>query len=206
MPPKLLSKETVETINRWKLYRDPESIEFTREQATAYYRKRRFSETQIPNPPLPPAFIIPFGAADPSALDDLEFTDERQEFLKRTIPELQTISANGKNVWAGIKFLGEGGNAMVGLWKYGNINRHVVVKELLATNPDPQTNSLLDEGEIMQKLKQGAHMVKILVEPTVVIPRDEKLGKKWTNVVRRLLMEFCSLGSMEDLLIRRIQE
>lgn len=207
MPPKGLPKETVDRINKWRLYRDPKCKPLTRIEAGQYYRKNQYNEAQLPNPELPDAFIAPVPDLPPDALDGLEITPQRQEFLDRKIPALQNVFPDTQHVWRAIKFLGEGGNAMAGLWKYGDWNRHVVVKELLFTNSNPKVNDLREEGEIMQNLKGGPHIVKILADPTKVNPRDEGLNvNKWKNVVRRLLMEYCSMGSVEDLLTRRIKE
>lgn len=35
---------------------------------------------------------------------------------------------------------------------------------------------------------------------------DEGLGPEWDGVYRRLFLEFCPLGSLEDLLDKRISE
>jgi hypothetical protein len=95
---------------------------------------------------------------------------------------------------------------MVGLWKYGSIDRYVVVKEMFAAAADPQTNIPRKEVEIMQKLKGGPQIVQLLADLISVILNDEglRLGL-WNNVVRRILMEYCSLGNLEDLLKRRIE-
>src|SRR5947207_3134661 len=94
----LLPNDAVNLINRWRLYRDPKAKHFTPEEATAYFRTKKYSEAQIPLPELPPPFVFPLEAtpADLAALNETkELTGIRQEFLKRTIPGLVTLAWGG---------------------------------------------------------------------------------------------------------------
>ncbi|CZR55063.1 uncharacterized protein PAC_04949 [Phialocephala subalpina] len=99
--------------------------------------------------------------------------------------------------WTGTKFLGWGGNAIVGLWRYGTKKRYVAVKEIVATGKyaikDPTEANLRKEGEVVDTTKicyskgRGAQL-------TV-----EKYSEE-------ALLGNCPLGSLHDLMMRRAQD
>jgi hypothetical protein len=123
MPPKSLPVATVETISKWRNYRDPRVEDFTEKQARDYYRRRPFNVNDTVLPVLPPSFITPFvGPPKPATLPDAgDITPERQEFFDRRIPELQTFAAAAdENKWMAEKFLGRAAMAWL---VYGNMGQ-----------------------------------------------------------------------------------
>jgi hypothetical protein len=119
-------------------------------------------------------------------------------------------------LWQGIKFLGEGFSARVGLWEYSDPDpnadvpggfRQIAVKELKTTLRNPSFYDLHREADILTKLRQSGspHIVHLLHNPGPVGANETLPLGRWDNVVRRIFLEYCSLGSLYDLLDRRIK-
>jgi len=47
------------------------------------------------------------------------------------------------------------------------------------------------------------HILRLISDPVPVDPGDEGLGPEWNGVVRRIIVEYFSQGSIWDLLNRR---
>ncbi|PMD62202.1 uncharacterized protein K444DRAFT_490062, partial [Hyaloscypha bicolor E] len=118
--------------------------------------------------------------------------------------------------WQGIKFLGEGFSARVGLWEYSDPDpnadvpggfRQIAVKELKTTLRNPSFYDLHREADTLTKLRQSGspHIVHLLHNPGPVGANETLPLGRWDNVVRRIFLEYCSLGSLYDLLDRRIK-
>jgi hypothetical protein len=155
---------------------------------------------KIYKPPRYPA-LAPLQVQQPHATrspDDDEYTAElKRNFLARPIDELPS--------WRGERVFGMGASALTGLWKHHGPRAArarypdcVVVKEVY---PDTGPSAgLLTEAEHMGKFKDaGGHIVNLLSDA----PTEDELDE---NVrLERIIMEFCSEGSIEDLINRRIE-
>ena len=104
--------------------------------------------------------------------------------------------------------------AVASLWEWSSnattkpaTDHHQIVVKL---NRDTNFSfDLEDEGEIMMSLKKvpSKHIVKILARPKALSRRDcarERLAvANWQGKVKRLVMEYCSKGSLEQLKANR---
>jgi hypothetical protein len=67
--------------------------------------------------------------------------------------------------------------------------------------------TLAPEAENLQNLSPAGspHIVGLVRDPRPISAADEDLGEEWDDVVRRLFLEYCALGSLDDLITRRIR-
>jgi hypothetical protein len=92
------------------------------------------------------------------------------------------------------------------LWEYTGKNpkdvpyRQVVVKESSEIEP----GSLKHEGTFLAKLRgtKTQHIAHILNDSQVVNAQAENINAAWNNNVRRLILEYCPLGDLADLVTR----
>ncbi|PVH77365.1 hypothetical protein DL98DRAFT_656798 [Cadophora sp. DSE1049] len=115
---------------------------------------------------------------------------------------------SGPTKWKGVRFLGDGASAMAGLWEgQGRPDvpalpfKQVVIMEVLKIS-----RSLEYERDFLISCNRSnsTHLLKMLQDSDVVSrASNEGLGPQWDDVHRRLFLEYCSLGSLEDLLHKR---
>ncbi|KAE9381091.1 kinase-like protein [Stipitochalara longipes BDJ] len=156
----------------------------------------------------------------PAQDDELEARDldpAHRQFLDKHMPQLQDNPAEAP-YWKGTKYLGEGSFGQVGLWEFQHPDpkvepypaaRQVAVKEGKMTQR-AFGNSLLRESNHHLDLRPGGspHIVSMLLDPPPperILGADEGLGPEWDGIVRRIYLEYCPLGTLDDLLVRRIR-
>ncbi len=149
----------------------------------------------------PAQAVEPIVRPDPRPRDVIEGA-----FLRTTnIPDIMTDGFPKAN-WKGVRVLGTGGFSMVGHWTYDKqqqnlpLSLDVAVKEVQEAKYD-----LKNEGDIMHELgKYSEHIVRLAKEPTPVDWEAEGLEDEWDGRYKRLIMEYCSQGTLDELLKRRI--
>ncbi|KAG4422461.1 hypothetical protein IFR04_004362 [Cadophora malorum] len=116
--------------------------------------------------------------------------------------------------WKGVKILGSGANAVASLWEWSGsattkpTTDHLQIVVKLNTDQNFAFD-LEDEGDMMMSLKNvpSKHIVKILAPPKALSRRDcarERLAvANWQGKVKRLVMEYCSKGSLQQLKANR---
>jgi len=202
-----ISDQLVEEVNFWRQYRNEKALVLTKAEVRDYYRLHKYLETSPPGPT--PKFP---GWPPQTPLSPPQIPSQKQPFLDKTIPELADWpnSTDGTK-WKGIKYLGEGGFAQAGLWSYTGLiidgkptARDVVVKELFANKG--QDAGMGEEAMLMSTFfkYESQHVVRLVKNPVKTTGAIEGLGSEWDGKVRRLIMEYCSLGDLYDLIDRRI--
>lgn len=193
---------TAAIINKFRTYRG--DISWTPEEIRDNYQvedlvsPRRFKP---PHPGFTDLLPLPPPPANPP------LSQEEQNFINSAPPDLedatQTGISGGPGNWRGKKFLGRGNSGYVGLWEYTRKNpiRQVVVKESSETIPG---DDLRHEGTLLTELRdtKSQHIVHILNDPQVVDAQAEHINPAWNNKVRRLIMEYCPVGDLTDLIER----
>ncbi|PMD38033.1 kinase-like protein [Hyaloscypha variabilis F] len=203
-----VTPKIIKEVNRFRLYRDPNAQPLTEKEIQDYYRLHDYVEV---NPSGPAPYWPGWPKPGPPLLP--QTPSQNKPFLDKTIPELAGWPnlTDGKN-WRGVKYLGEGGNAQAGLWSYTGpivdgqpVARDVVVKELFANKS--KDVGLRYEGWHMNEISQNGaqHVVKLLRDPFKTTGAVEGLGPEWEGKVRRLILEYCSLGDLFDLNYRHIR-
>ena len=203
-----VTPKIIKEVNRFRLYRDPNAQPLTEKEIQDYYRLHDYVEV---NPSGPAPYWPGWPKPGPPLLP--QTPSQNKPFLDKTIPELADWPnlTDGKN-WRGVKYLGEGGNAQAGLWSYTGpivdgqpVARDVVVKELFANKS--KDVGLRYEGWHMNEISQNGaqHVVKLLRDPFKTTGAVEGLGPEWDGKVRRLILEYCSLGDLFDLNYRHIR-
>ena len=162
-----------------------------------------FKPPKTQNAPLLPPF-----PAQPARV----LTPQEQTFLASPIPDLedaaQTDRTGGPGNWRETKYLGSGTFGMVGLWEYQGPNpktvtrHHIVVKQSSEALP----GSMRKEAEFLTQLKAvgSPHIANVLNTPQQVDSQAENIDPAWDNQVRRLIMEYCSVGVLNSILERFI--
>lgn len=206
-------------VNYWAQYRDPDPDNFVplnALQVQAFYRQQNYQPPPAPAGPAIPPQPRDLGDGQPLERPPARDTNiVRRAFLDRTLPQLQGDAAQRAH-WRGIKFLGEGISSRVGLWEYTDPNpnadvpggrRQIAVKELKTSLPNPTAFDLDREAEILKKLRPSGspHITHMIHNPGPVTPDERLPAGKFNNVVRRIFLEYCSLGSLDELLERRIR-
>lgn len=107
--------------------------------------------------------------------------------------------------WTGVKILGRGGFGVVGHWSYSiaqrNLPRYtdVAVKEV-----DNVDDELTKEGDTMRILGRfSEHVVRLVKPPRPEPIADEEEDSEWNGLVKRLVMEYCTQGSLLNAITRR---
>ncbi|CZT04011.1 uncharacterized protein RCO7_05632 [Rhynchosporium graminicola] len=211
----------------WDMYNDPTQAQgiLTVAQINAAYLTSPFVlPPPLPPPiPVPPAVnIVPARRASqrrqrvetvPTAAASI-----RIAALLAPVPSLTGL---GGVDWTGVKHLGTGGGGAlttasrikVTLWEYTGpapappIHNKIVVKQQDFPSPN-----LLNEGAFISDLTpaMSQHIVELLVNPATVMTSADatnQLGlaiggaaaNAWIGSVRRLIMEYCSSGTLDDL-------
>ena len=176
---------------------------------SAYYRLHKYVDTSLPGPGPAPKFP---GWPPQRPLPPPQTPTSNQPFLDKPIPEIAAWPNSKEGTkWKGVKYLGEGGYAQAGLWRYSGpivdgkpSAREVVVKELFANKAKIGMGM---EAQYMSAFfdSNAQHVVRLLVSPVKTTGAIEGLGNEWDGKVRRLIMEYCSLGDLFDLKVRRIR-
>jgi hypothetical protein len=83
------------------------------------------------------------------------------------------------------------------------VGRQVVVKELKSV----AGWTLQREAKHLEMLLPAGspHIVGLISNPGAIVGADEDLGPEWDGKIRRLFLEYCSFGSLHDLIERRIR-
>jgi hypothetical protein len=202
-PPRL-NQRLLDKINRWHKYNYPDAPDLSADEVQAFYRTDDYV-TFYDTGPNPLAIIT--GPPGPIVIPFEEpLSANQQRFLDQQIPGLEPKKA----LWKGIKYLGTGASARVGMWQYNGPEDQtpwittVAVKEL---KPDQSMFDLEREARTMQKLnKSGSdHIVALLADPRLVDATSEGLGPEWNGRIRRVIVEYCDQGSIGDLIDRRYE-
>jgi hypothetical protein len=208
-------------VNYWNEYRDPDPnnyVPLTPQQVQAYYRRQNYVRPGLEALQGAHPQYRPLGPGQPLARPPARELDPiRRQFLDKQIPQLMDDPAEAVH-WQGTKFLGQGNFGQVGLWEYNDpdpngripeAGRKVAVKELKLTQ-NAHRHSLMREAQHLLDLSQGSshHIVRLMLNPPFedhIRGSDENLGPEWDGVVRRIFLEYCPLGSLGDLIERRIR-
>ena len=206
-------------VNYWAQYRAPDPDNFVpqnAQQVQAFYRLQNYQPPQPQAGPAVPPQPRDLGDGLPLERPAAQDTNiVRRAFLDRTLPQLQGDAAQRAH-WRGIKFLGEGISSRVGLWEYMDPDpnadvpgerRQIAVKELKTSLPNPRTFDLAREAAILAKLRPSGspHIAHMIHNPGPVAAEERLPAGRFDGVVRRIFLEYCSLGSLDELLQRRIR-
>lgn len=203
-------------VNYWGRYRHPDpnnyvdkTLQQVKNNSWSDYREP-LHQTLTGAPPVLPALgnqgnghtLIRPPANDPDPV--------HQRFLDQQIHSLGIH-------WGSTKWLGEGGNARVGLWEH--CCRFLPAPENIPMPPNTQiavkeaktiagARALKTEAAIYPKFNEigSEHIVEMVQDPEKVWEEtiaDEGLGPAWNNRIRRLFLEYCPLGTLHDLIDRR---
>lgn len=198
-------------MNWWRRYRGEPNV--TLQELQGYYRTRPYAATPLQNiVPRARAFQGQPQVAAP--LFPLPNTPVRQGFLDSPLVILDLPLTGDPTKWKGTRFLGKGGSALIGLWEYQDNadpkppHRQVAVKQLKSKTPNPKDKDAALEQDFLKQLSQrgSPHIVRVLYDGTPIDGVDEALSNAWDGVTRRIFLEYCPLGSLQDLLKKRITE
>lgn len=127
--------------------------------------------------------------------------------------DLSEVSKHDKVLTQRQRFLGQGGNALVGLWEWTGAAGggkpafdKIVVKQL---KPNRANFTIEDEQSFHNYLDRvrSRHIVKMLAPATKIdLGSDEGLGPEFDGKYTRLFLEFCENGCLYDLLDKRMYE
>lgn len=206
----------INNFNFFAKYRHPNPsiyVDQNVQQVQAYYRLYNY---QVPLAQLQGAApqYRPLGPGRPLIRPPAYDADPaHRQFLDSVMPKVMDDPAQAVH-WKGTKWLGDGSYGQAGLWEYTDpdpnsrgprIGRKVVVKEM-KPGAGPEHN-LLREAENLRDLNKIAspHIVKILLDPPQEQndPDADEFEVDNLGVLRRIFLEYCELGSLYDLMIRR---
>jgi hypothetical protein len=197
------AQKVIDDANWFLNYRDPAAPPYTPQTLDAFWRQNNYVE---PSPP-GPAAQFPGWPAARAQFPPPAVLNHQQQFLNKAVPELANLPSPALAVnWVGQKFLAEGGTGIVGMWQYNgpptnvSMPRRVVVKELL---PNRSAFDLQEETDHINALSQFSsdHIVALVQKnPIPTTGAAEGLGPEWDGVVRRMILEYSSLGDLDDLL------
>ncbi|KAL2060034.1 hypothetical protein VTL71DRAFT_9856 [Oculimacula yallundae] len=175
-----------------------------------------------PVPPPPPLPILPLGPAPthvsarvqglvtPPPANPTPAQIAIAAAAAALLVPIPNLAGRGGPNWTGVKHLGTGGGGGVSLWEYTGpaagrplIDR-IAIKA--AINPTPQ---LRNEGVLMVALgaSNSAHIISLLQPPTIATAATaaaQGLNPLYAGLVPRLFLEYCTLGTLEDLMNMRI--
>jgi hypothetical protein len=198
------TRNTADTINYFREYRG--AARWTDQEIKDNYQTRNLIPPPLFKPPKTQYTPLVPSFAQPARV----LTQEEQGFLASTIPDLEDVAqtdiTGGPGNWRGTKYLGSGSFGMVGLWEYQGPNpkttkrRYVVVKQSSTALP----GSMKKEGEFLIQLRVvgSPHIANVLNTPQTVNSQAENIDPAWDNQVRRLIMEYCSVGGLNGTLER----
>ncbi|KAK0124068.1 hypothetical protein ONS95_009054 [Cadophora gregata] len=177
-----------------------------------------------PGLPAPPTIPVPHPVATPPVRPRANPKPpafprrDRKKYQNRSLfkgPKYQPHGApqGGHLNWLPVKYLGQGGGGAVVLWEYNGPLAAPLIRKIAVKNKvTPDGNWLLEEGQMMSQLmaSNSEHIVRLLVQPRQLTAANRALEggsrplpKAWEGVVRRLIMEYCSQGSLGRLLAER---
>lgn len=198
-----ITEEMLEEINHWRMYRDPNHIPLTIKDATKMYRTFPYTPPAA-LPPRAPRNITSDPSIEPEQVTPISRVF--QDFLNKTVAGIPGNPAH----WRGTKFLGSGGTAMAGLWEWiapPEIGRppytQVVVKEL---QPGHMTDAIYNESMFLEQTNYASQHIVNMLHPAYALKKGalEGLDDSWDGIYIRMFQEYCSHGSLEQLLSRRI--
>jgi hypothetical protein len=178
------------------------------QELQAHWRAQDYQQP-APYQPAEPA-LNPWPAPPPPKAA-VALTQLQKDFLASTIPDLEnaenTAFAGGPGYWTGKKFLGKGGLGMVALWQYdgpaGDQNqkyRQVAVKEATGDAARHMNSDNNIHRELTKTKSQ--HINHCLIRGRTVDPQAENLHPDWKGKVKRLILEYCPLGDVRQLIER----
>ncbi|EPE30898.1 Protein kinase-like (PK-like) [Glarea lozoyensis ATCC 20868] len=152
-------------------------------------------------------------------------TAERRDWLASTIEELATRTAAGAvGQWRCISILGSGISGKVGLWRYDGgddndiaVPREVAVKQIQTLRIGGMDYTEEAGYHQMFSNTNSCHIVHFHASD-IITPQDVQtmtanpnskeyvlpaVANTWLQLRRRIIMEYCELGSLYDLLERR---
>lgn len=163
----------------------------------------------LPPPPVPgfPPFGPPGSPRGPPGPNRAA-----RNWFASNIPELTREAATQglAGTWRGTRFLGQGSYGKVGLWEYQsagpgdngpNAFRQVVVKEM--TGDQPNWAFAREEALTANLMQTGSRHIVSLAFPSEPIDsvRDGE-DAMWHGFIKRLVMEYCPLGDLSNLIDR----
>lgn len=197
-------------INFWRRYHghDP-STDYDALAVARFHRTRPYIAPAPPSEgtPNPTVFLHPPRPPSPPVAYPAE--QLRRDFLNQTLPDIP----HGAASWRPRRFLGQGASALAGMWEWAAapaveppLYTKLVLKEHLAAKV---SNVIHTEWYFLATLAtaSSAHIVRSLQAiEEIKLGVDVGLGPEWDGGYRRLYLEFCELGSLQDLLDKRIAE
>jgi hypothetical protein len=102
-------EEFLQNFHFWRRYRNPTYVDLSDDQVSAAYRTLSLQTNYSEGDPVAARPLHPQPPIAPAQL-----TQAQEDFLNKAIPDLP----GNAQYWKGMKFLGEGGNALVGLREY----------------------------------------------------------------------------------------
>lgn len=177
--------------NYWRNYRDNTLPPLTPMQFFGLDRNRHYITNRNPGESAPPfSGYKPQGSRSEARQYMIPPNREFEKFIRQQLPVLDSH-------WKGTRILGQGGFGVVGLWEYVGDNPPAVTKLAVKELNAGVNGDLAAEGNFMMRLNtaNSEHIVRLERDP---VPEEG-----WDGRVRRLLMEYCPMGSLEGLLNRR---
>lgn len=107
--------------------------------------------------------------------------------------------------WKGVEILGTGSTAAVGHWSYNRQHFNPLPRylDVAVKETDMPDQELAQEGEMMMRLGRFSEHVVRLVKYPEKVDAAEGNGLRWDGLVKRLIMEYCSQGTLIDLCSRK---
>jgi len=194
--------------NEFREYRG--QPQWSDQELEAHWRARDYQQP-APYQPAEPG-LNPWPAPPPPKAA-VALTQQQKDFLASTIPDLEdagnTAFAGGPRYWTGKKLLGTGGFGMVALWQYegpaGDQSQkyhQVAVKEATGDAARHLENDNMIHWELTKTKSQ--HVNHCLIQGRTVDHQAENLHPDWEGKVKRLILEYCPLGDVRQL-IKRFQ-
>lgn len=207
-----VTQAIADNVNLWRLYRSPDKNTPPLDLAAVqnYYRIHPFAFNPADRPPLGVQSVVPpwNGAPDPLPSPRKRPVDQlKRDFIDQAnVPGLPGDPAH----WRGKQYLGSGTFGLIGLWEWiGPADlkpKHelVVVKQLR----DPARSYIFRrEADFLRTLADvgSPHIMRVLHEAHRV-PPGSGIDASWDGVTQSLFLEYCPLGTIYDLLEKRIAE
>jgi hypothetical protein len=203
-----LDEDLASNINYFRSYRGVPR--WAEDEIKDNYQREDYQQPAVfqPQPPQPNAWPAPPPLKAIAPLSPIQ-----KDFLASTIPDLEDAAqaklGGGPGNWKATKYLGSGSFGMVALWEYeGPVNaqgqRHhrVVVKE--STHDEPSQGCMSDDYRIMKQLEQSGspHINHVLANARWIDAQPGDVDEAWDGYVKRLILEYCPLGDLKQLIIR----
>ncbi|KAH7389107.1 kinase-like domain-containing protein [Cadophora sp. MPI-SDFR-AT-0126] len=199
----------------WENYNDPNRVPSTIGEINQSYGLTPFVLPAPVSPPDPlpvPELGPPVqGVAERRQVVEHQPTEDELALLER-LPGLGNNVHGGPN-WKGVKHLGSGAGGSVCLWEYigppagrpPTPHDKVVIKLAHYTN----TSSLRERNIFWDMGMSGSHHIVKMLDTDNIIDEEaadaQGLDPVWIGFVRRIVLEYCPSGTLEDLKDLRIQ-